>query len=135
MKRRIAAITSSRADYGHLYWLLKEMAACPHLELEIIVMGAHLSAEFGSSAREIERDGFAIDERIECLLSSDTDVGMAKTIGIATLGLADALGRIRPDVLLLIADRYEMLAPASVALALRIPIAHIRRRRSQRRRD
>jgi len=99
MKRKIAAITSSRADYGHLYWLLKEMTAEPHLELKIIVMGAHLSAEFGSSDNEIERDGFAIDERIECLLSSDTDVGMAKTIGMATLGLADALARIRPDVL------------------------------------
>ena len=75
--------------------------------------------------REIERDGFKIESRIECLLSSDTDVGMAKTIGLATLSLADLLDELRPDVLLLIADRYEMLAPAAVALALRIPIAHI----------
>ena len=88
-------------------------------------MGSHLSPEFGNTVREIEKDGFQIDARIECLLSSDSDVGMAKTIGVATLGLADSLGRIRPDVLLLIADRYEMLAPAAVALALRIPIAHI----------
>jgi UDP-N-acetylglucosamine 2-epimerase (non-hydrolysing)/GDP/UDP-N,N'-diacetylbacillosamine 2-epimerase (hydrolysing) len=95
------------------------------VELKIIAMGAHLSPDFGGTIQEIERDGFEIAERIECLLSSDSDLGMAKTIGIATLSLADVLGRMRPDLLLLIADRYEMLAPASVALALRIPIAHI----------
>ncbi|NIR59686.1 MAG: UDP-N-acetylglucosamine 2-epimerase (hydrolyzing), partial [Gammaproteobacteria bacterium] len=79
----------------------------------------------GNTVDEIEADGFAIDARIECLVDADTDVAMAKTIGVATLGLADALGEMRPDLLLLIADRYEMLAPASVALALRIPVAHI----------
>jgi UDP-N-acetylglucosamine 2-epimerase (non-hydrolysing)/GDP/UDP-N,N'-diacetylbacillosamine 2-epimerase (hydrolysing) len=88
-------------------------------------MGSHLSPEFGQTVQEIERDGFPIAARIECLLSSDTDVGMAKTIGVATLSLSDVFGQMRPDLLLLIADRYEMLAPASVALALRIPIAHI----------
>lgn len=88
-------------------------------------MGPHLSPEFGNTFRDIERDGLEIAARIECLLSSDTDVGMAKTIGVATLGLADCLGQMRPDLILLIADRYEMLAPATVALALRIPIAHI----------
>src|SRR5271168_775192 len=125
MKRKIAVVTTSRADYSHLYWPLRELSAHPDVDLKIIVMGAHLSPEFGSTIQEIERDGFEIVERIECLLSSDTDVGMAKTIGVATLSLADVLGRMRPDLLLLIADRYEMLAPASVALALRIPIAHI----------
>ena len=88
-------------------------------------LGPHLSPEFGNTIDEIERDGFPIQARIECLLSSDTDTGMAKTIGVAILGLADALTAWRPDLLLLIADRYEMLAPASTALALRIPIAHI----------
>jgi len=125
MKRRIAAITSSRADFSHLYWPLRELAARPEIDLKIVAMGPHLSPEFGHTAAEIEKAGFAIDARIECLLSSDSDVGMAKTIGVATLGLADCLGQMRPDLLLLIADRYEMLAPASVALALRIPIAHI----------
>src|ERR1700726_4836498 len=125
MKREIAVVTTSRADYSHLYWPLRELSAHPDVELNIIAMGAHLSPEFGVTLQEIERDGFRIAERIECLLSSDTDVGMAKTIGVATLSLADALGRMRPDLLLLIADRYEMLAPSSVALALRIPIAHI----------
>jgi UDP-hydrolysing UDP-N-acetyl-D-glucosamine 2-epimerase len=125
IKRKIAVITTSRADYSHLYWPLRELSAHPNVDLNIIVMGAHLSPEFGSTIQEIEKDGFNIDARVECLLSSDTDVGMAKTIGVATLSLADVLGQMRPDLLLLIADRYEMLAPASVALALRIPIAHI----------
>jgi UDP-N-acetylglucosamine 2-epimerase (non-hydrolysing)/GDP/UDP-N,N'-diacetylbacillosamine 2-epimerase (hydrolysing) len=125
MKRKIAVVTTSRADYSHLYWPLRDLSAHPDVDLKMIGLGAHLSPEFGATIQEIERDGFEIAERMECLLSSDTDVGMAKTIGLATLSLADALGRMRPDLVLLIADRYEMLAPASVALTLRIPIAHI----------
>ena len=125
MTRKIAVITTSRADYCHLYWPLRELAAQPAVDLKIIALGPHLSPEFGCTASEIEKDGFRIDARIECLLSSDSDVGMAKTIGLATLGLADCLGQMRPDLLLLIADRYEMLAPAAVATALRIPLVHI----------
>ncbi len=124
-KRRIGVVTTSRADYSHLYWPLRELVAHPAVELGVFALGAHLAPEFGSTIREIEADGFPIVSRIECLLSSDTDTGMAKTIGVAILGLADALTAWRPDLLLLIADRYEMLAPASVSLALRIPIAHI----------
>jgi UDP-hydrolysing UDP-N-acetyl-D-glucosamine 2-epimerase len=125
MTRKIAVVTTSRADYSHLYWPLRELAGHPEVDLRLVVLGSHLSPELGYTVREIENDGFRIDARIECLLSSDTDLGMAKTIGVATLSLADALGQMRPDLLLLIADRYELLAPASVALALRIPIAHI----------
>jgi UDP-N-acetylglucosamine 2-epimerase (non-hydrolysing)/GDP/UDP-N,N'-diacetylbacillosamine 2-epimerase (hydrolysing) len=125
MKRKVAVITTSRADYSHLYWPMRELSQHPDVDLRIIALGSHLSAEFGTTIGEIEKDGFAIDARVECLLSSDGDVGMAKTIGLATLSLADCLGQMRPDLLLLIADRYEMLAPASVALALRIPVAHI----------
>ena len=124
MKRKLAVITTSRSDYNHLYWVLRELSARPDIDLHLIAIGSHLSPEFGNSVQQIERDGFAV-RRVECLLSSDTDVGMAKTIGVATLSLADVLGEMRPDLLLLIADRYELLAPASVALALRIPIAHI----------
>ena len=124
-KRKIAVVTTSRADYSHLYWPLRDLASHPDVDLRLIVLGSHLSPEFGCTVQQIEADGFHVDAKIECLLSSDTDVGMAKTIGLATLGLADALGAMRPDLLLLIADRYEMLAPASVALALRIPVAHI----------
>jgi UDP-N-acetylglucosamine 2-epimerase (non-hydrolysing)/GDP/UDP-N,N'-diacetylbacillosamine 2-epimerase (hydrolysing) len=125
MKRTIAVVTSSRADYSHLYWPLRDLSRTDSVDLRIVAVGPHLSPEFGNTFQEIERDGFSIDARVECLLSSDSDIGMAKTIGVATLGLADLFGRMRPDLLLLIADRYEMLAPASVALALRIPIAHI----------
>jgi UDP-N-acetylglucosamine 2-epimerase (non-hydrolysing)/GDP/UDP-N,N'-diacetylbacillosamine 2-epimerase (hydrolysing) len=124
-RRRIGVVTTSRADYSHLYWPLRELAANPEIELGVFALGPHLSPQFGNTLQEIERDGFPIQARIECLLSSDTDTGMAKTIGLAILGLADALTAWRPDLLLLIADRYEMLAPASTALALRIPIAHI----------
>jgi len=124
-RRKIAVVTTSRADYSHLYWPLRTLSKHPLVDLNLIVLGAHLSPEFGATIREIEKDGFPIAARIECLLSSDSDVGMAKTIGLATLSLADHLGALRPDLLLLIADRYEMLAPASVALALRTPIAHI----------
>jgi UDP-N-acetylglucosamine 2-epimerase (non-hydrolysing)/GDP/UDP-N,N'-diacetylbacillosamine 2-epimerase (hydrolysing) len=124
-RRRIAVVTTSRADYSHLYWPLRELAAHPEIELGVVALGPHLSPEFGSTVADIERDGFPIVARIECLLSSDSDTGMAKTIGVAILSLADALSAWRPDLMLLIADRYEMLAPAAVALALRIPVAHI----------
>jgi len=123
--RRIGVVTTSRADYSHLYWPLRELAAHPAVDLGVFALGPHLAPEFGLTISEIERGGFPIKARIECLLNSSTDTGMAKTIGLAVLGLADALTAWRPDVLLLIADRYEMLAPASVALALRIPVAHI----------
>ena len=125
MKRKIAVVTTSRADYGHLFWVLKLLSQRADVDLRLLVMASHLSPEFGLTVREIEADGFPIAARLECLLSSDTDVGMAKSIGLGVLSLADTLGAMRPDVLLLIADRYEMLAPAAVALALRIPMAHI----------
>jgi UDP-hydrolysing UDP-N-acetyl-D-glucosamine 2-epimerase len=125
MKKTIAVVTTSRADYSHLYWPLRELDAHPDVDLKLIVLASHLSPEFGHTVREIEKDGFAIAARLESLLSSDTDVGMAKSIGLAVLSLADTLAVMRPDLILLIADRYEMLAPAAVALALRIPIAHI----------
>jgi UDP-hydrolysing UDP-N-acetyl-D-glucosamine 2-epimerase len=125
VKRTIAAITSSRSDCAHLRWLLHDLAKHPDIDLRVVALGPHLSPEFGHTGKEFIKNDPKTFTSIECLLSSDTDVGMAKTLGLATLGLADALGRIRPDIVLLIADRYEMLAPASVALTLRIPIAHI----------
>lgn len=123
--KTIAVVTTSRADYSHLYWPLKTLAEHPDASLKLIVFASHLSPEFGHTVREIEKDGFPIAARLESLLSSDTDTGMAKSIGLAVLALSDCLAAMRPDVLLLIADRYEMLAPAAVALALRIPLAHI----------
>lgn len=101
------------------------MAERPELEPRLYVTGAHLSNEFGTTVREIERAGEPVAARVETLLSSDTGVGAAKTLGVALLGFADLFARERPDLVLLIADRYEMLAPAAAALTMRIPIAHI----------
>src|SRR5262249_48454119 len=96
-KRKIAVVTSSRADYSHLYWVLIELSRQPDVELAIVTMGPHMSPEFGHTWKDVASDGFAAAEHIECLLSSDTDVGMAKAIGLATLGLSDCLGRLRPN--------------------------------------
>ncbi len=125
MPQRIAVVTTSRADYGHLYWPMRGIEEHRDLSLDLIVMGAHLSPTFGRTVDLIEADGFEIRARVECLDPEDSDAGMARTIGVATTGLTEVLADLRPDILLLIADRYEMLAPASVAVALRIPIAHI----------
>lgn len=124
-QKSIAVFTSSRADYGHLYWPIRALSTRPEIDLQLIAMGPHLSPEFGSTVDAIEADGLSVSHRVECLLSSDTDIGMAKTIGVATQSLADLLGRVRPDLVFIVADRYEMLAPAAVALALRIPIVHL----------
>lgn len=124
-QRKIAVTTSSRADYAHLRWLLHDLARHPAIDLHVIALGPHLSPEFGHTGEQIEKSVSRNFTAIECLLSSDTDIGAAKTLGTAALGLADVLGRLRPDLLVLVADRYEMLAPACVALTLRIPIAHI----------
>ncbi|WP_196137762.1 UDP-N-acetylglucosamine 2-epimerase [Aliikangiella sp. G2MR2-5] len=124
-KLKVVAVSTSRADFSHLYWPLRLLEAESSIELTVLAMAAHLSPEYGNTWSEIENAGFKRIEKLECLVSSDSDVGMAKSLGLATLGLADQLDNLRPDLLLLIADRYEMLAPASVALTLRIPIAHI----------
>lgn len=123
--RRIAVLSSSRADYAHLYWVLKELEADPRIDLRIIATGAHLAPTFGETISQFREHGFTVEAAPECLLDSNSDAGMAKTIGLAILSLSDILDRLRPDLLLLIADRYEMLAPAATALALRIPVAHI----------
>ncbi|MEN1726889.1 MAG: UDP-N-acetylglucosamine 2-epimerase [Pseudomonadota bacterium] len=123
--RRIAVVSSSRADFGHLFWVLKELDANLAIDLRIIATASHMAPGFGNTVEQFKAHDFNLEGQIESLLDSDSDVGMAKTIGVSMLGLADLLGRLRPDLMLLIADRYEMLAPASTALALRIPMAHI----------
>ena len=125
MKRTIAVVTTSRSDYAHLHWLLHDLSAHPAIDLRVIALGPHFAPEFGHTGKQLLKVSPKTLTAVECLLSSDSDVGMAKTLGVAALGLADVLGRMRPDILVLIADRYEMLAPASVALTLRIPVAHI----------
>src|ERR1019366_7811968 len=123
--RKICIVTGSRAEYGLLYWLMKEIQADPELELQIIVTGMHLSPEFGLTYKLIEDDGFVIDAKGEMLLSRDPPVGITKSIGLGTIGFADALDWLKPEFLVLLGDRYEILAAAQAALVARIPVAHI----------
>ena len=126
MKRIIAVVTSSRADYSHLYWPLKSLAAHPNVDLKIIVLAAHLSPAFGCTVREIEQDGFPIMGGALNVFSTPTPIpAWPKRWDWLCSALSDVLSQMRPDLLLVIADRYEMLAPVNVALALRIPVAHI----------
>lgn len=125
MKRRIAVFTGTRAEYGLLYWLMKDIQEKALLELQVIVSGMHLSPEFGETWKQIEADGFPIDAKVEMLLSSDTPVGVVKSLGLGTVGFADALDRLRPNMLVVLGDRFEALAVAQTALIMRIPIAHL----------
>jgi len=124
-KRKICVVTGTRAEYGLLYWLMKEIQADPELELQVIATGMHLSPEFGLTYKVIEADGFAIDAKVEMLLSSDTSVGIAKSIGLATIGFADTFERLAPDIIVLLGDRFEILAAAQAALVARRVVAHI----------
>ena len=124
-KRKICVVTGTRAEYGLLYWLMKEIQSDDELELQIIATGQHLSPEFGLTYKTIEADGFAINAKVEMLLSSDSPVGIAKSIGLGTAGFADALDRLKPDIMVLLGDRFEALSAAQAAMVLRIPIAHI----------
>ncbi len=123
--RKIAVVTGSRAEYGLLYWVLHDLRAAPHVELQLIVTGMHLSPEFGLTVNEIERDGFAIARRVEMLLSSDTPGGIAKSMGLGIIGMSDALEQLRPDVVLVLGDRFEILAAVQACLVHNIPVAHI----------
>lgn len=125
MKRRICVITGSRAEYGLLYWLLKDLQSNTAIELQLVVTGMHLSPEFGMTFRSIEQDGFNIDAKVEMLLSSDTPVGIAKSIGLGLIGFADAFARLRPHIVVLLGDRFEVFAAAQAALVARIPVAHL----------
>ena len=125
MTRRICVFTGTRAEFGLLYWLMKEIQASSQLELQVIVSGMHLSPEFGETWKEVEADGFPIAAKVEMLLSSDTPVGVVKSMGLGTIGFADAMDRLKPDMLVVLGDRFEALAVAQVALIMRIPVAHI----------
>ncbi len=123
--KKIAVFTGTRAEYGLLYWLLKDIDSDPELQLQLLVSGMHLSPEFGCTYQQIEADGFYIDEKIEILLSSDSAVGTAKSIGLGILGFSDALNRLAPDLLVILGDRFEALAAAQTAMILRIPVLHL----------
>ncbi|MFD2177627.1 UDP-N-acetylglucosamine 2-epimerase [Veronia pacifica] len=123
--KKVAVFTGTRAEYGLLYWLLKDIEADPGLHLQLLVSGSHLSPEFGETYRQIEQDGFATSEKVEMLLSSDSPVGTAKSLGLGILGFSDALSRMQPDVLVVLGDRFEALAVTQTAYILKIPVLHL----------
>jgi GDP/UDP-N,N'-diacetylbacillosamine 2-epimerase (hydrolysing) len=124
-KRKICVVTGSRAEYGLLCWLMKSIKEDLKLELQIVATGTHLSPEFGLTYREIENDGFKIDKKVELLLSSDTATAVAKSTGLGVIGFADAFADLRPDIVIVLGDRFECLAAAIAALFARLPIGHI----------
>lgn len=123
--RKVCVVTGSRAEYGLLYWLLKEIQKNAFLTLQLAVTGMHLSPQFGLTVREIEADGFVPDAKIEMLISSDTPTAIAKSIGLGVIGFAGALEQLRPDLLVVLGDRFEIFAAVQAAMCARIPIAHI----------
>ena len=125
MTRKICVITGTRAEYGLLRWVMQGLKDDSDLTLQIVVTGMHLSPEFGLTYREIEQDGFKVDHKVEMLVSSDTSVGIAKSMGLGMIGFADTLNKLKPDLILVLGDRFEIFAAVSAALVACIPIAHL----------
>lgn len=125
MRKKICVITGTRAEYGPLYWLIKFLHDDEEVDLQLIVTGMHLSPEFGLTYRDIEKAGFTINKKIEMLLSSDSAVGILKSMGLAQIGFADALEELKPDVIVVLGDRYEIFSAVSAAMVSKIPVAHL----------
>ncbi len=125
MSRKICVVTGTRAEYGLLRWVMQGIQDDPDLTLQLVATGMHLSPEFGLTYREIEKDGFRIDRKVEMLTSSDTPVGVAKSIGLGLIGFADALNDLAPDLLVVLGDRFEIFSAVVAAMVARIPVAHL----------
>ncbi len=125
MSRKICIITGTRAEYGLLQRVMQGIKDDSELTLQVIATGMHLSPEFGLTYREIEQDGFRIDRKVEMLTSSDTSVGIAKSMGLGLIGFADALNELRPDLIVVLGDRFEIFSAVAAALVGRIPVAHL----------
>ena len=123
--RKICVVTGTRAEYGLLRWVMEGIRNSTKLDLQVIATGMHLSPEFGLTYREIEKDGFRIDRKVEMLLSSDTPVGIAKSMGLCSVGFADAFQELNPDLIVILGDRFELFSAVSVAMVSRIPVAHL----------
>lgn len=121
---KVCVITGTRAEYGLLFWTIKAIQENPDFELSVCVTGMHLSPEFGLTYKQIEIDGFQIEGKIEMLLSSDTSVGITKSVGIGLMGFADFFERIKPDWILVLGDRFEIFSAVTAAMIARIPVAH-----------
>lgn len=123
--RKICIVTGSRAEYGLLYWLMKEIDQDKDLRLQIVVTGMHLSPEFGCTYQKIEEDGFVIDKKVEMLLSSDTTIGVSKSMGLAQISFSEVFNELNPDILVVLGDRTEIFSAVSSAMVLNLAIAHI----------
>jgi GDP/UDP-N,N'-diacetylbacillosamine 2-epimerase (hydrolysing) len=125
MSRKICVVTGTRAEYGLLQGVMKGIRDSGSLALQVIATGMHLSPEFGLTYRDIENDGFGIDAKVEVLLSSDTAVGLAKSMGLGLIGFSERLEQLRPDLMLVLGDRFEIFSAVAAALVARIPVAHV----------
>ncbi len=124
-ERKICVVTGTRAEYGLLYWLMKEIEDDPALTLQLVVTGAHLSPQFGDTWKVIEGDGFAIGAKVDLDIGDDTPVGVSRSMGLCVAGMAKAFDGLKPGIVVVLGDRYEILAAAEAAMIARIPIAHI----------
>jgi UDP-hydrolysing UDP-N-acetyl-D-glucosamine 2-epimerase len=124
-KRKICVVTGSRAEYGILRWIIEDLQADQEVTLQLVVTGAHLVPDLGSSYKEIEKDGFRIDRKVEMVLRGDTNSAIGVSYGLGAIGLSNALNSLAPDITILVGDRYEALSAAVAALLLHIPIAHL----------
>ena len=122
---KVCVVTGSRAEYGLLKKLMFDLGQSENVVLQLVVTGMHLSPEFGSTWKVIEDDGFKIDEKVETLLSSDSVIGVSKAIGLGVIGFSDVLNRLSPDIVVILGDRFEILAAALAASIANIPIAHL----------
>ena len=125
MNRKICVITGGRAEYGLLRWLMQGIRDDPDLDLQLLVTGMHLSPTFGSTYLDIERDGFQIDAKVPVLTELDTPVGVARSMGLGLAGFAQAFADLKPDVIVVLGDRYEIFSAVAAALVARIPVAHL----------
>lgn len=123
--KKVCVITATRSEYGLLRWVIDGIDKDSDLQLQLVVTGAHLSPEQGLTYQAIAQDGYHIDEKVEMLLSSETSVGIAKSMGLCSIGMADAFNRLKPDLIVVLGDRYELLPIVGTALVMRIPVAHI----------
>ena len=124
-KRKICVITGTRAEFGIMYWLIKEIHDDSELELQLVVTGMHLSPEFGLTYKEIEKQNLPILKKVEVLMSSDTPVGISKSMGLTTISFAEVFQEIQPDICLVLGDRFEIFSAVSAAMIARIPVAHL----------
>jgi len=125
MNRKICVITGGRAEYGLLCWIMQGIRDDPDLDLQLLVTGMHLSPAFGSTYIDIERDGFQIDAKVPVLTELDTPVGVARSMGLGLAGFAQTFADLKPDVIVVLGDRYEIFSAVAAALVARIPVAHL----------